>query len=50
MSNPNKSVWFYGDNKKYVQEQAEKENITFNKKINNIIDEDRTRKEKGDVK
>lgn len=50
MSNPNKSVWFYGDNKEYVQEQAEKEKITFNKKINNIIDEDRTRKEKGDVK
>lgn len=32
MSNPNKSVWFSNGNKEYVQEQADKENKTFNKK------------------
>ena len=49
MSNPNKSVWFSNGNKEYVQEQADKENKTFNKKINEIIDADRTKKEKKEV-
>lgn len=48
MSNQNKSVWFSNGNKEYVQEQADKENKTFNKKINEIIDADR-RKEKKEV-
>lgn len=46
MSNPNKSVWFSGGNKEYVQEQADKEKKSFNKKINEIIDADRRKKEK----
>ena len=33
MTNPNKSVWFSNGNKEYVQEQADKEKKTFNKKI-----------------
>lgn len=45
MTNPNKSVWFSGDNKQYVEKQAEKENITFNKKINNLIEADRKKQE-----
>ena len=32
MTNPNKSVWFSNGNKEYVQEQADKENKSFNKK------------------
>ena len=49
MTNPNKSVWFSNRNKEYVQEQADKEKKTFNKKINEIIDDDRNRKEKKEV-
>ena len=49
MSHPNKSVWFSNGNKEYVQEQADKENKTFNKKINEIIDADRSKKEKKEV-
>lgn len=48
MTNPNKSVWFSNGNKEYVQQQADKENISFNKKINQIIDADR-KKEKKEV-
>lgn len=46
MTNQNKSVWFYKDNKQYVQEQADKEKKSFNKKINEIINTDRTKQEK----
>ena len=49
MSNPNKSVWFSNGNKEYVQEQADKENKSFNKKVNEIIDADRAKKEKKEV-
>ena len=49
MTNPNKSVWFSNGNKEYVQEQAELENKSFNKKINEIIDADRSKKEKKEV-
>lgn len=48
MTNPNKSVWFSNGNKEYVQQQADKEKISFNKKINQIIDADR-KKEKKEV-
>lgn len=37
--NQNKSVWFCGNNKDYVQNLADKEKKTFNKKINEIIDD-----------
>lgn len=49
MTNPNKSVWFSNGNKEYVQKQADKENKSFNKKINEIIDADRSKKEKKEV-
>ena len=49
MTNSNKSVWFSNGNKEYVQEQADKENKSFNKKINEIIDADRSKKEKKEV-
>lgn len=49
MTNPNKSVWFRGDNKKYVQEQADKENKTFNQKVNEIIEADKEKNEKKEV-
>ena len=49
MTNPNKSVWFSNGNKEYVQEQADKDKVSFNKKINEIIDADRSKKEKKEV-
>lgn len=49
MTNQNKSVWFRNDNKDYVQTQADKESKTFNKKINEIIEADRSKKEKKEV-
>ena len=49
MPNQNKSVWFINGNKEYVQDQADKENKSFNKKINEIIDADRSKKEKKEV-
>ena len=49
MTNQNKSVWFINGNKEYVQNQADKENKSFNKKINEIIDADRSKKEKKEV-
>lgn len=49
MANPNKSVWFRGNNKEYVQEQADKENKTFNQKVNEIIEADKEKNEKKEV-
>ena len=49
MTNQNKSVWFYGNNKEFIQSQAFKEKVTFNKKLNQIIDEYRSKKEKKEV-
>ena len=49
MTNPNKSDWYSNGNKEYVQEQADKEKKTLNKKINEIIDDDRNRKEEKEV-
>ena len=49
MTNQNKSVWFYGKNKEFIQSQAFKEKVTFNKKLNQIIDEYRSKKEKKEV-
>ena len=49
MTNPNKSVWFRNGNKDYVQKQADKEGKSFNKKINEIIEADRIKKEKKEV-
>lgn len=46
MTNPNKSVWFSNGNRDYIQEQADKESKTFNKKINEIIDDYKEKKEK----
>ena len=37
---------FYGNNKEFIQSQAFKEKVTFNKKLNQIIDEYRSKKEK----
>lgn len=41
MTGLNKSVWFYSKNKDYVQDLADKEKKTFNKKVNEIIEEKR---------
>lgn len=49
MTNQNKSVWFCGKNKEFVQNQALKEKVTFNKKLNQIIDEYRSKEEKKEV-
>ena len=49
MTNQNKSVWFYGNNKEIIQSQAFKEKVTCNKKLNQIIDEYRSKKEKKEV-
>ena len=49
MTNQNKSVWFYGNNKEFIQSQAFKEKVTFNKKLNQIIDEYRSKKQKKEV-
>lgn len=49
MTNQNKSVWFREGNKEYIQEQADKENKSFNKKVNEIIEADRIKKKKEEV-
>jgi len=46
MTNPNKSVWFSNGNRDYIQKQADKESKTFNRKINEIIEDYKEKKEK----
>lgn len=35
----NKSIWFTTENHEFIEKQAEKDKVSFNKKVNQVISE-----------